>query len=224
MKNNSPKIIRNRCKYISDLVINGVVLDVGCVDHDLENMQKRPWLHGYLKESARSVTGIDSLSSDIESLRENGYDVHCEDATDFNLNRQFDFVVAGEIIEHLSNPGLFLDCARSHLRPAGELILSTPNANCLKYFLENLLVGRELENSDHVAIYSPKTISELLKRHGYIVKNIIYVQEDTSFYHDKAVVKLLVSVRNVAQQLFCLLRKSMAHQMIVIAAICDRPC
>lgn len=43
------------------------------------------------------------------------------------LGRQFDAVVALELIEHLENPHNFLRQCRALLRPGGYLLLSTPN-------------------------------------------------------------------------------------------------
>jgi hypothetical protein len=47
------------------------------------------------------------------------------DAQDFGLDQNFNTVVAGEVIEHLEDPGRFLACARQHLAPGGRIVLST---------------------------------------------------------------------------------------------------
>jgi 2-polyprenyl-3-methyl-5-hydroxy-6-metoxy-1,4-benzoquinol methylase len=63
--------------------------------------------------------------------------------------RGFDVVVAGDIIEHLSNPGLMLDGIRSRLATNGRVIISTPNAFGVASWLR-VLTGRFKEGAQHV--------------------------------------------------------------------------
>ncbi len=44
---------------------------------------------------------------------------------------KFDVVTASQVIEHVSDPALFLQAAKKKLKPAGKIILSTPNLNSL---------------------------------------------------------------------------------------------
>ena len=53
------------------------------------------------------VTGIDIDSVGIEHLLNRHYNVICDNVETMSLGRTFDVIVAGEIIEHLENPGLF---------------------------------------------------------------------------------------------------------------------
>ena len=57
------------------------------------------------------------------------------DAEEFDLGRSFEVVWAGEIIEHLSCAGGFLDAARRHLEPGGRLVITTPNAFAVSNFV-----------------------------------------------------------------------------------------
>jgi len=91
---------------------------------------------------------------------------------------QFDIVVAGEILEHLSNPGRFLEDVRLLLTPTTELLITTPSAYCAYRFLYTLLSGKEGVNTDHVAYYSPSTCRVLLQRHGYSVHTFCYYAGD----------------------------------------------
>ncbi len=52
--------------------------------------------------------------------------------------RPFDVIVAGEIIEHLENPGLFLRACRPLLSAEGSLIITTINAYCWFRFIRYL--------------------------------------------------------------------------------------
>lgn len=46
----------------------------------------------------------------------------------------FDIVVAGEIFEHLSNPGKAIDCIHSAIRASTKLVITVPNAYSVKGF------------------------------------------------------------------------------------------
>src|SRR5216683_6823005 len=109
------------------------VLDVGCTSHTLE-VGSPHWLHGRLREMFPSVAGIDVSTKNVETLRGHGFgNVYVQSAECFNLSEKFDTIVAGELIEHLANPGLFLQQACAHLKPGGRLVLTTPNAFSLLF-------------------------------------------------------------------------------------------
>ncbi|MCV4607588.1 hypothetical protein OFB74_32295, partial [Escherichia coli] len=74
------------------------------------------------------------------------------------LERTFDVIVAGEIIEHLNNPGLFLSGVRRFMHRDSKLVTTTINAYCAMRFFVYALRGRrginEFVHPDHVAYYS----------------------------------------------------------------------
>lgn len=212
-----PRLVVNRCAYIPALIKGLNVLDVGCVEHNLENRKRGHWLHECLAKSASSVLGLDYEEDQIEQMKKEGYNVVAADATDFSLPTTYDAIVAGELIEHVPNPGLFLQCARKHLRSQGLLIMTTPNANCLIYFLENFLLGHEIDNPDHVAIYSPTTITLLLKKCGFVVDRVVFLAENTAYCHRSIPAKVLVNLKQIIQLVIGFIRPSVCHHMIIIA-------
>jgi SAM-dependent methyltransferase len=150
------------------------VLDVGA-----GSGARRPdWMHARIASVAKEVVGVE-LDPRLASLaRSRGYDVVVGDAEDLNLNRDFDVVWAGEVIEHLSCAGAFLDGARAHLGAEGRLVLTTPNAFAISNFVYRL-GGRARVNSGHTCWYDEVTISQLLERHGFAVTEISYVPHTT---------------------------------------------
>ncbi len=211
------RLVFNRCEAISEIVAGKSVLDIGCIDHSLQNRKAGRWLHEHVKKTARSVLGLDYEEAEVRKLREQGYDVVAADATNFNLGQKFDAIVAGEIIEHVLNPGGFLQSAHLHLNPGGLLILTTPNANCLIYFLENLIIGREIDNPDHVTIFSPTTLKLLLYKCGFRVERLVFIAENTSYCHTSNTFKALVWVKQLAQVTLGLIRPSMCHHFLIVA-------
>jgi SAM-dependent methyltransferase len=81
----------------------------------------------------------------------------------------FDIVIAGEIVEHLHRPGDALDGMRRKLAPGGRLLITVPNAFCLRRMIR-IPFGWEMVHEDHVAYYSHRTLTRLLTAHGYAVE------------------------------------------------------
>lgn len=150
------------------------VLDVGCVQHDADNEARDRWLHGHLREHAAEVVGIDYLKEDVQALENRGYDVRVADAEAFDLEESFDVVVAGELIEHLVNPGAFLECASEHLTEDGTLVLTTPNPWAFHRFRQ-ALSDDVFVNPEHTCWFDRKTLTQLLKRCDYRIDTVEYL-------------------------------------------------
>ena len=154
------------------------VLHLGCVgftDCLIEDkiLLARQSLHQRLTEIADCV-GIDLDKETVDQLQKRGVfqnvmvgDAERLDALPVKLEL-FDIVVAGDIIEHLSNPGKMLDGIKRLLKPNGCLLLSTPNSMGLPAYLR-YVTGRFHEGLQHVLCFNPITLAQLLQRHGYYV-------------------------------------------------------
>jgi SAM-dependent methyltransferase len=154
------------------------VLDVGCTSHTVETGSPH-WLHGRLRESFSSVTGIDISEENIRTLEKLGFiNLHVQSAESFELEDKFDTVVAGELIEHLANPGLFLQRARTHLNEGGIVVLTTPNAFSLAYFLYAILkFPRTCQNPEHTCWFCVRTMTELAERNGFRVAHFELIDD-----------------------------------------------
>jgi predicted TPR repeat methyltransferase len=89
---------------------------------------------------------------------------------------KFDIILAGEIIEHLANPGLFLQCISSIMDGGTELVLTTPNAPSVKGFLFSIM-RQEKVHPDHNYYFSYRTLKQLLEKFDLNCKEIYYYQE-----------------------------------------------
>lgn len=155
----------DKTAFILSAVAGRRCLDLGCVNHDLGLRGRADWLHGEIVRVASRVVGVDIIPGAVESLRAEGYEVVCADVQEMHLGEAFDVIVGGELIEHIENPGRFLNNMRSHLAPGGRLILTTPNPFYLLEQLQILLFGRlHLFNAEHVMWYCPYTMSVLAAR------------------------------------------------------------
>ena len=74
-------------------------------------------------------------------------------------------VICGEVIEHLSNPGHFLDRLHNSY-PGVPVVVTVPNAFS-SFARDHMRNGIENVNVDHVCWYSWRTLKTLVERSGY---------------------------------------------------------
>lgn len=91
-----------------------------------------------------------------------------------NLGRCFDVAVAGDVIEHVSNQGLFLDNIHRHLGSQGRLLLTTPNAKWITVLAR--------PNPTHALWHDRFTLTHILSRHGFEVEEFYYYLGNKSYY------------------------------------------
>jgi len=156
------------------------VLDVGCTGH-AESPTAPSWLHGKLRKQFGNVTGIDTSTKNVEELQRLGFaDIHVQSAEAICFDKRFNTIVAGELIEHLSNPGNFLESARNHLARNGRLVITTPYPFSLAYSLyalKNFPVT--CFNKQHTCWFCPSTLQELASRFGLKVVHWELIEDYT---------------------------------------------
>ena len=142
------------------------VLDLGCVQHNPENYKSKYWVHKALTRSAKSVDGIDLYENGVNYLKSIGYNITVGNAERFRLEKRYDVIVAGDLIEHLENLGDFFECCKLHLRPEGKLLISTPNPWHWRFILKAALFkGRVKPNAEHTLWICPTVLSNMASRH-----------------------------------------------------------
>jgi len=147
------------------------VLDVGFLGQGVREGGKN-WPHSLLKGRAREVCGVD-----LELTEKYAHDPHYQEASAelFSFPIAFDCIFAGDLIEHLSNPGLFLKCCRNHLAPDGRLIITTPNTFNLFNLAEKLSKREPTVNADHTCYFNSKTLRTLLEKNSMEVAKVTYI-------------------------------------------------
>ena len=177
------KLPRRRLVYRDDYIVGLCrgrrVLHIGCTDAPLTQakFEAGALLHRKLEGVAAHLVGVDLDSESIEWLRERGIEnIHVADAERIReflegINFVPDLILAGEVLEHLANPGAFLSGIEEGMREGAELVLSVPNAFWGEGFL-HVLTGREKVHPEHVAYYSYHTVRRLLERIGLAVVDI----------------------------------------------------
>jgi 2-polyprenyl-3-methyl-5-hydroxy-6-metoxy-1,4-benzoquinol methylase len=158
-----------RIDAILKLVKGPDVLHVGCTGHDVESGSE-DWLHGRLVTAFPNTAGIDISAANLQTLATLGYHrLHHQSAESMQLPDRFDTIVAGELIEHLSNPGLFLERACAHLKPGGQLIVTTPSPFALLNTLYAFVhYPRTCQNLEHTCWFCPQTMRTLAERYHLV--------------------------------------------------------
>lgn len=194
-------------KYLGDKEI----LDLGCVDHIAIKENNKAWVHKFLIKHAKSVIGVDFEEAEVQTLNKMGYNIVHADVETMDLNRQFDVIVAGELIEHVNNQGIFLNNVRKHLKPKGYFILTTPNCFSFRNILRSFLFGKTLINPQHTLWHCSTTLTQLLERLDWEIVESAYSFDP---YSSKW--------RYLVERFFSLFHKSLSPDMIFVVKISDK--
>jgi 2-polyprenyl-3-methyl-5-hydroxy-6-metoxy-1,4-benzoquinol methylase len=106
-------------------------------------------------------------------------DVYCGDAREIVgiLHETFDWIIGGDIVEHLDDPWTFLSDLRRITKPGGRLLLSIPNI-AHAALVNDLLAGRfdyvymGLTCVGHLRFFTRHTVEEMLAIAGWIVERV----------------------------------------------------
>ena len=124
-------------------------------------------LHGKITAAASVVVGVDRdrapgvIGFDLDAIGQ-----------DLPVLAKPNWIVCGEVIEHLSNPGYFLSRLK-HQYGGVPMIITVPNA-FTDVGRKTLDKGIENVNRDHVAWYSYTTLKTLLTRAGYTIRELYW--------------------------------------------------
>jgi SAM-dependent methyltransferase len=218
----------DRIEFITSYVTAKSVIDLGFVDESrmVSKQAIGTWLHATVARNAFSAVGIDSDPDGVTLARELGYEAHAADCEDREALAGLglepaDVVVAGELIEHLDQPGRFLEAITVLIKPTGTLLITTPNALSMTNFLGSLM-RREFVNPDHVSWFSWHTLRTLLGRHDWTIRDVAYygfpkipVLESMS-RADRGRARAFNSYQRVTKPLFRL-RPTLSDGIIIVA-------
>jgi hypothetical protein len=93
------KTPKSRLEIIREFCRDKVVLDIGCVHHDIENADNNTWLHKAVVEVAADTLGVDYLGEEVAALTQRGYKMVVGDVNKrLSIDRRFDVIVVGNLI------------------------------------------------------------------------------------------------------------------------------
>lgn len=175
--------ITDRLAFLESRCRDRRVLDIGCVAHDAARMQSPDWAHRRLASVAAKCVGVDVLDEGVAAMRQLGFTAVAHDLTTglgpVTEDAPFDVIVAGELIEHVSDVGMIFRVAAEALADDGELIVTTPNP----YTPARVRAARRgivWENVDHIFYAFPSGIAELCDRHGLVLAEAMVTDYPTA--------------------------------------------
>lgn len=149
---------RRRLSEIGDQVPPGRWLDVGASNGAFV---------AEAIEAGISAEGIELSNPAVRAAQDAGLPVRCAALEDCEGDGSYDVVTAFDVIEHVRDPLEFLRIIGTQLGPDGNVVLTTPDLNC---------VFRRLMGSrwyfyipeEHLFYFSRKTIRALLSKAGFV--------------------------------------------------------
>jgi ubiquinone/menaquinone biosynthesis C-methylase UbiE len=143
------------------------VLDIGANANDYHKH--------FIKINPENMYAIDIDNSNYKTCK-NFIKGNAENMHEFKDNF-FNYIIAGDVIEHLHNPFIFLKECYRVLKPEGKLLIITPNArvNPISY---NLIKNMK----EHLYFWDLPNLTRLIKsagfhvfERGYIVSKLFYL-------------------------------------------------
>jgi hypothetical protein len=87
------------------------------------------------------------------------------------IGGDWEIVVVGDLIEHISNPGALLDSIRSVMNSETRLLIKTSNSFSLPAIIR-YAIGTFREGNEHVLSFNCINIQQLIDRHGFETESV----------------------------------------------------
>jgi 2-polyprenyl-3-methyl-5-hydroxy-6-metoxy-1,4-benzoquinol methylase len=165
-------------KWILEKCQDKSILHLGCAGDITLNYGKESALRFNLaKIYSENLWGIELNLDALDYVKKLVPETNDDNIKYFNANvedlklmphKKFDIILAGSIIEHLSNPGLILNEIKPFLHKESVLLVTTPHVWGIFQFFRVALRKNEAVNPEHTCWYSIPTITELVSKYDYV--------------------------------------------------------
>ena len=141
----------------------------------------------HFKKKGCTVTGIEIDSEMAELAKEHCESTHVANIDDLDfkklLNKQYDVITFGDVLEHLKHPGMALEYIADILKDDGKLLVSLPNITFGHHRLELLKGSLKYEASGildrtHVNFFDANGAYDLFESSGYYIKDFIRIKQE----------------------------------------------
>ncbi len=183
--NNDNHPLTDRLSLLERIVVGKRVVHLGCTDHLAiidEKIRQDRWLHARLTRSAQECLGIDIDGDAIAYIRSKyGYENvivgnMISDDIPKILEGDWDYLIAGEILEHIDDPiGFLTTLRRRYQKKILRIVVTVPNAFYIDNF-KHAIRHREIINSDHRYWFTPYTLTKCMVLAGYSVEALYMCQ------------------------------------------------
>ena len=168
-----------RLALLAKLVTGKKVVHFGCVDHLplLEQRRKEGiWLHEVLAGTCTDLVGVDINEQGVQYMKDAGFETYNSNVVTEHppaeiVTKKWDYIVAGEVLEHIDDPVMFLKSIREKYGACTDrIIITVPNAlsyTNFRFALRNV----EMINSDHRFWFTPFTLMKVASQAGIEVED-----------------------------------------------------
>lgn len=128
------------------------------------------------------VYGIE-LVDEVASLGAVNFDIICGNIESMDLpyeQEYFDYIIFGDVLEHLVNPALVLEKVRTYLKKGGYVLASIPNLMNAEV-IYSLLQGRfpyeeaGIRDETHLRFFTYQEIIKLFEKTGYRIEAVMAI-------------------------------------------------
>ncbi|HVM59665.1 MAG TPA: class I SAM-dependent methyltransferase [Verrucomicrobiae bacterium] len=184
-----------------------VIMDLGCASGRLGERLREVG-------KAEKVYGVEVFAPAAKEAEKTYTTVHVGDLEDMELSYQdyFDYVICGDIVEHLRDPYRAMERIYSWLKPGGSILVCVPNVRNYAV-LRDLIFRGEWEyvsagilDQTHLRFFTSKSCRRMLERAGfepYHQQMIVYGPKKNFVNH----VTFGLFAEFLAQQVFWCARK-----------------
>lgn len=172
-----------REEYLKRIVKGKKVVHIGCIDHlpviDTK-IKTGHWLHKILTDTTEKCIGFDINEEGIDRLRSDYgidnvfYEDVAETASEIIRKEKWDYLVLGEVLEHIDNPVDFLKKLKANYSHVAKQIIITVPHIITRIAFKNIKKGIECINTDHRYWFTPFTIMKVATMAGLNPRNIEY--------------------------------------------------
>lgn len=146
---------------------NATILDFGCGDG--RYIKEVLSMHPY------KIIGVDISEFALKKSRKRFpgarfYHLSGDDKLPVNTS-SVDFVIAGDVIEHIFDVPNFLKEMNRILKKNGKIFISTPYHGMIKNIVLSI-IGFDIvfdPTSPHIRFFTRKSLSRLLSKHGFVI-------------------------------------------------------
>ncbi|MBN1597130.1 MAG: class I SAM-dependent methyltransferase [Bacteroidales bacterium] len=152
-----------------------IILDVGCATGESGDYLLKAGIAKYVigiePDNKMASLAKKKLSDVFKGTVEN----YLEKTKDFE---RFDYIILGDILEHLVNPWDIVAKIKTCLKPDGKIIISIPNIRRFETFYEVFIKGKWPYNDNgihdrtHLRFFTRSNIVELFEDAGLQIDNI----------------------------------------------------
>lgn len=164
--------IRRKYRLISHAIDKGSILDIGMGTGELLS---------YFAGKGWKTTGVEPNEAVREFARtSHGLTVHDEEALDKLPSGSFDVITMWHVLEHVPDLNARMKQVRNLLKKEGRLFIAVPNLlapDAKKYGAH----WAALDVPRHLYHFTPQSLEQLLRKHGFILKQQIPMKFDAYY-------------------------------------------